>query len=1177
MIMSHPAPSDFVHLHLHTVYSLLDGAIRIDDLMRQVKRLGMEAVAMTDHGNLYGAVEFYESAVKNGIKPIIGEEFYVAPGSHLSKTNAEGVKDGKAYHLIVLAKNKTGYKNLIKLSSKAFLDGFYHKPRIDYELLEKHSEGLVVTSACIAGEVNRYLVTDRQKEAYDLAGHLKEIMGPDNFYLEIQNHGIKEQQIAAKGSVELSKKLQIPLVLANDAHFLNRDDKEAQEILLRIQLDKKINEPLDFGFNHEFYVKSAKEMSLLFPELPEALTNTRKIAEMTNLQMDFGTPLLPDFKVPAGMTLKDYLIKLSHEGLKHKFPGEVPDKYKKRLNYELDVINTMGFEGYFLIVQDFIQFAKTQGIPVGPGRGSAAGSLVAYSLGITNLDPLRYGLLFERFLNPDRNEMPDIDIDFCRDRREEVYNYVVERYGDDHVSQIITFGTMSAKAVIKDVARVLGIEFEKINQITKMMPKTPGITLDEAIEALPSEGKQIFKEEARLYKIAKSLEGVPRNSGKHAAGVVIAPEPMDEIIPLAKDTKTGSVISQFEKGPLEKAGLVKMDFLGLKNLTIIQMAVDEVKRRHNINLDIDKIPLDDDKTFNLLKEGKTKGVFQLESSGITQLTVRSKPEKFEDIVALIALYRPGPLESGMAADYVKRKNGEEKVLYPHDDLKPVLKETFGTLVYQEQIMQISRIIGGFKMSEADKLRKAMGKKKMDVMAQMKEAFLKGAAEKGYDKKFADDLFENMAKFAKYGFNKSHSAAYGLICYQTAYLKAHFPVEFLKATLDAEINDTDKLIQFIYSAKEMGIKILPPDINESNEFFTILDDKTIRYGLLGLKNTGPSAVSSAIETRKKDGDFKNLHDFVERSDYQYFNKKMLEALVLSGALDRFKINRATLFASIESILHWKRQNHQDKMIGQDSLFMDQPAEESGTGIQLINEDEWSESVKLINEKDILGLFLTSHPLKKYQKSLVHTKIVPIDDIDDGISAEVDITIAGVIESIKSVSGRKGKNFYELEISDLTSRTRLRINEVIYQKNIELLKENSIVIADVHGIIHRDSGTSSVFLYARKVQPAKDLKNRVKKSLHIFLPRQNEQELKNRVLNIQRVLKSFHGDNPVFLHYQMNGKEIEVIRTHPSFYVNGKPEIAKELSNYLMSSSHIAWKTGETLEMSQAAQSTTRSIN
>ncbi len=1156
--MSHQKPSDFVHLHLHTVYSLLDGAIRIDDLMHTVKRLGMDSVAMTDHGNMYGTVEFYESALKNGIKPIIGEEFYVAPGSHLSKTNAEGVRDGKAYHLIVLAKNKKGYKNLIKLSSRAFLDGFYHKPRIDYELLQNHSEGLVVTSACIAGEVNRNLVTGKEKEARDLAGHLNEIMGKGNFYLEIQKHGIKEQEIAARGSVEISKKLGIPLVLANDAHFLNREDKEAQEILLRIQMNKKINDPLDFGFNEEFYVKSAQEMSLLFPDLPEALYATREIADKIDLELDFGSPHLPDFVVPGGMSLKEYLIKLSHEGLRKKFPDEVPDKYKKRLNYELDVINTMGFEGYFLIVQDFIGFARSQRIPVGPGRGSAAGSLVAYSLGITNLDPIRYGLLFERFLNPDRHEMPDIDIDFCRDRREEVYDYVVQKYGDDHVSQIITFGTMSAKAVTKDVARVLGIEFEKINQITKMMPGTPGIELDDAVAALPAEGRKLFQEEKRLYKISKALEKFPRNPGKHAAGVVIAPEKLDEIIPLARDSRTGSVISQFEKISLEKAGLVKMDFLGLKNLTIIQMAVDEINRRHNIDLDITRIPLDDPAAFQLLREGKTKGVFQLESRGITQLTMRSKPERFEDIIALIALYRPGPLESGMAEDYVKRKTGEEKVVYPHENLKPVLRETFGTIIYQEQIMQISQVIGGFKMPEADKLRKAMGKKLPEVMAKMKTLFLEGARTNGYEAKFASDLFDNMEKFGHYGFNKSHSAAYGLICYQTSYLKAHYPVEFLKANLDADIEDTDKLIGFIYSAKEMGIKILPPDINESNEYFTVIDEKTIRYGLLGLKNMGHPAVHSIIGTRKEKGIFKSLDDFVRKADYKYFNKKMLESLVLSGALDSFGYTRSSVFGSVDTILDWKRRKNQDELTGQESLFSIAVHADMEEKIPLTPEEEWKDSEKLKMEKDVLGLYLTSHPMMKYKNLLSQTKITALEDIDDGISLEKDATIAGVIESVRNVSGGK-KPFYEIEISDLTSRTKVRIYEKLFQENADKLSENKIVMLDVSIIIHRDSDQASVFIFGKKIMPVSELKKQIKQSLHIFIPSQSRNDLMSKINNIQKILKAYHGENPVFLHYQLQGHSIEVIKAHPSFFVDGRKEISRDLSAVLSSESHIVWKS------------------
>jgi DNA polymerase-3 subunit alpha len=825
------AETDFAHLHLHSTYSLLDGAIRPTDLVKKVKELGMKSVAVTDHGNMFGAIEFYEAAKKEGVKPIIGYEAYVAPGSRFEKRNQEDLVDGRAYHLILLAKNKAGYKNLTKLASKAYTEGLYYKPRIDYELLAQHSEGLVGLTACLAGEVNRLIYRQQMDKAKELSGRLNEIFGQGNFFLEIQNHGIPEQIEVARGAVDISRALNIPLALTNDSHFLTRNDQKAQEVMLRIQMNKKITDPLEFGFNDEFYVKSPAEMAMLYPELPQAFTNTLEIAEMCNFDFEFGAPLLPDFKIPPGMSLGDYLVAETIAGLSRRFDGNVSAKHRERLQYELDVIKNMGFEGYFLIVADFINYAKRNGIPVGPGRGSAVGSLVAYSLGITDLDPLKYDLLFERFLNPSRKEMPDIDVDFCRDRREEVIRYVVDKYGEDHVSQIITFGTLSAKAVIKDVARVLGIDYQIINALSKNLPDTPGISLKDAVAATP-EIKKYFDQgdkERQLYAIAQTLEGMPRNSGKHAAGVVIAPQPLDEIVPLAKDSKTDSIVTQYdmtllaENWPRQNGLSRSQEPHGYSDLRQRDRAPAWCRARH-----VAPAARRPTKTYQLLTQGKTRGIFQVESTGITKLLMQAKPKAFEDIVAIIALYRPGPLESGMTESYVKRKNGEMKLEYPHMSLEPILRDTYGTFVYQEQIMLASQIIGGFTLAEADTLRKAMGKKNAEEMAKMKAKFVSGAKEKTFQEKWSTELFDNMAEFAKYGFNKSHSAAYGLITYQTAYLKTNYTIEFLKASMDADIGDTDKIIGYINHAKELGIEVLPPDVNESDVYFTILDDKRLRF-------------------------------------------------------------------------------------------------------------------------------------------------------------------------------------------------------------------------------------------------------------------------------------------------------------------------------------------------------------
>lgn len=1155
-----PDSQNFTHLHLHTVYSLLDGAIRIDDLMKHVKSQGMRAVAMTDHGNMFGAVDFYESAKKHDIKPIIGSEFYVAPGSRFEQRNMENLADGKAYHLVLLAKNKAGYKNLLQLSSKAYTEGFYYKPRIDYDLLAEHSEGVIASTACLAGEVNRRLYQGEEDKAAALSNKLNEIMGKGNFFLEIMNHGLEEEVVVAKRAIELSKKVNIPLVLTNDSHFLKRQDQKAQEIMLRIQMNKKIDEPLQFAFNDEFYVKSPAEMHALFPEVPEAAHNTMTIADMVDLDFDFGHPLLPDFQTPRGLSLSAYLRELSVDGLNRKFSGRtVPEKYRKRLEYELDVIGKMGFDGYFLIVSDFIRFAKDTGIPVGPGRGSAAGSLVAFSLGITNIDPLAYDLLFERFLNPSRNEMPDIDIDFCRDRREEVINYVIDKYGEDKVSQIITFGTLSAKAVIKDVARVLGFNFTEVNAMTKNLPDTPGIRLDDAL-AEAQEVKDFLDSSDKgklLYQVARTLEGVPRNAGKHAAGVVISPDPLNQVVPLAKDSKSGSVVTQFEKGPLEKVGLVKMDFLGLKNLTIIDNAVKEIERRQNVKVDLDNLPLDDPRPYELLSRGDTKGVFQVESSGITNLLIQAQPQKFEDIVACIALYRPGPLESGMTKDYISRKNGQSRVVYPHEDLKTVLEDTFGTFVYQEQIMLTSQIVGGFSMAEADTLRKAMGKKKLDVMEKMKAKFLAGAKEKGHEEKWASALFDNMAEFAKYGFNKSHSAAYGLITYQTAWLKSHYPAEFMKASLDADIENTDKLIGFIQAARSMGIQILPPDVNESGAYFSIISDKVIRYGLLGLKGVGQGAAEAIEIERVKNGRYENIADLSSRLDGRTLNRKLLESLIYSGALDSFGHSRAALLEQIDEILKYASRMREDQEMGQESLFG--AVEVPSAALAIRDVAEWEFDDKLRLEKETLGLYLTAHPLDKFADVIPYTKTVRLESLDDGVSKERKISIVGVVEGIKIVTTRNGSSFAALILSDHTGKTEVRIYKKLFEQVRGLIHEGNILYIDTRVSIFREGDAVNVFVSALAVHPPEKISENVSKSLHLLLEYEAISSLKEKVAQLKKTLARYSGDNPVYLHYKTPENGIQVMKVHSSFFVSDKTELGSELGS-ILPEKHFYWRRG-----------------
>ena len=1161
----------FTHLHLHSVYSLLDGAIQIKDLIQYVKQQGMTSVAITDHGNMFSTVEFYEEATKNNIKPIIGCEFYIAPGSRFEKKMVENLADGQAYHLILLAKNKTGYKNLIKMSSRSYTEGFYRKPRIDYELLADHTQGLICLTACLAGEVNRKIYQEKNKEAWALAGHLNEMFGQGNFYLEIQDHGIPEQKMVAKGALELHKRMGIPLVLTNDSHFLKKDDQKVQDIMLRIQLNKKEDEPMEFGFNEEFYVKSSEQMKRLYPELPEAYLNTQKINEMVDLNLDFGHPLLPDFQTPNGMNLVEYLQKKVNDGIQNKFNGRtIPTQYINRKSYELGVIQKMGFEGYFLIVSDFIEFARSRKISIGPGRGSVAGSLVAYALGITDVDPLKYDLLFERFLNPSRSEMPDIDIDFCRDRREEVIQYVIKKYGKEKVSQIITFGTLSAKAVLKDVARVLGFSFNDINSVSKNMPDTPGISLEEAIEQAPM-AKEFFnsgEKEKLLWKVACKLEGTPRNAGKHAAGVVIGPEALDTIIPLARDTKTDSIITQFEKGILEKIGLVKMDFLGLKNLTILDATLEEIKKRHNKTINLNKIPLDDPKVFDLLKKGATKGIFQLESLGITNLLMRVKPDKFEDIVACIALYRPGPLQSGMADEYIKRKNKQATIKYPHPKLENVLQDTFGTIIYQEQVMRIAQVIAGFNMSEADTLRKAMGKKRLDVMKKMKQSFVEGALRNRYERKWSSDLFEMLLKFGKYGFNKSHSVSYGLITYQTAYLKSHYLIEFMKASLDADIDNIDKLIELIYSCRQIGVRILPPDINESNSCFTIINDNEIRYGLLGLKGLGRFAVDSILSAREE-GKFKNLSDLIRRLSYGNFTKKSLEVLILSGSLDSLEPNRGSLYGAMENILRICNQIKKEREQKQEFLFG-----EETNDMKLLRIDQnikWQLTEKVEREREILGFYLTSHPLEKYKSSVRNSKIFPINEIDDGINSERNLTFMVVVESIKPMSTKRGISFFLAVVSDLSGRQEIKVYDSLYNKLKEKLVENSVLIFDCKITIYRDKETPFISIVAKNIHTPEKLENFISRSLHIYLDISSIQELKAKIERLKQTLRYYPGESPVYLHYENEAKEMQAVKVHPNYYVKFSNNLEKSLRPILKTTSHFAWRI---LEKSDTSKSIAR---
>ncbi len=1162
-----PAPGRFTHLHLHTSYSLLDGAIRIPDLMRRVKELGMDSVAMTDHGNMFGAIEFYKAATAAGVRPIIGNEMYVAPGGRKETRQVEKLADGNNYHLILLAQNRTGYANLIRLTSRSFSEGFYRKPRIDYELLAQHSEGLVCLTACLGGEVQRKILHGKQEEAASLSGKLQEIFGKDRFFLEIQNHGLPEEVQAARGNIEIARRNGIPIVMTNDSHFLTRDDHAAQDILLRINSKKTIDEELLFGFNPEFYVKSPVEMAALFPELPDAFHNTQRIAESIDLSFDFGNPLLPRFEVPDGETLDSYLRALTLDGLRRRY-GQPNQEVLERFEFEYSTITRMDFSGYFLIVQDFINWAKRRDIPVGPGRGSAAGSIIAYALGITDIDPLRYDLLFERFLNPDRKEMPDIDVDFCTERREEVINYVRDRYGADRVGQIVTYGTMAAKACLKDVARVLNIPFDEANQISKKFPDVLNISLDEALKSSPelrgyAESGEVQR---KLFAVARALEGNARQTGVHAAGVVIAPAALEDVVPMATvAARTGSaarervLVTQYDKDALESVGLVKMDFLGLRNLTVLQRAVKGVRERLGVDVDLAALPLDDADTYRLLHRGDVKGVFQLESSpGMREFVLRMKPTKFEEIIAVIALFRPGPLQSGMADSYINRKNGKERVRHAHPDLADVLGDTYGVIVYQEQVMLISRRIGGFTPGESDALRKAMGKKIAEKMEEMRLKFVEGAVGRGYERRFAAELYEQMAQFASYGFNKSHSAAYAMVVYQTAYMKANFPTDYMCAVLDSELDKTEKLVPYINAVREMGIELQGPDVNESRPNFSVVRDGAIRFGLAGIKNVGMPAVESIVGSRVENGGrFQTFFEFLENVDLRLCNRRAVESLIHAGAFQSLGYTRKALMESLDIGLQQAQRTQADRLVGQGSLF-------GGAAAGALSRDEpiprgsdvaeYPEPELLRLEKEVLGFYFSGHPLARFARVLRNIKSPPIEELS-GHKTGSKVEVAGVIAEMSVRLTKMNKEMGRLVLEDMTGRVHCTVFPSAFEKVRRELEVDRPVLLRGTLEVNAETGTVQILVDDATPLNREVLEERLEKSFHVKLRRS---EVDGRVIQqLQSVLRGYSGRLQVFFHLVPElaqtvpdpadeiPTDYQVIRAHESFSVEYNQELVERL--------------------------------
>jgi DNA polymerase-3 subunit alpha len=1030
---------NFTHLHVHSHYSLLDGLPKIDELLDYTKELGMDSVALTDHGVMYGAVEFFKKANTKGIKPIIGCEVYTA---FEKLTDKRPNIDAPRNHLILLAKNNQGYKNLVKLVSIAQLDGFYYKPRIDDEVLEKYAEGLVGLSACIQGKIPKLLLSNKLEEAEALAKKYESWFGKGNFYLELQHHAsIPEQATANKRLVELSKKTGIPLVCTNDIHYLRKDDAEAQDILMLINTGADINDPERLSMmKDDFSMKSPEQMSEEFKDYPEALKNTKKIADMCNVQLELGKTKLPTFPLPEGKTADEYLEELCWAGIEGRY-GKNPDpKVVERLKYELSVVGKTGFAGYFLIVQDFVNWAKQNRIIVGPGRGSAGGSIIAYLSGITNVDPLKHNLLFERFLNPERISMPDIDMDFADRRRDEVIKYVAEKYGADHVAQIITFGTMAARAVIRDVGRALQYTYSYCDQMAKLIPM--GMDLAETLEKV-DEFKERYETDLmakKLIDLGKKLEGVARHASTHACGVVISADPLTDSVPLQRPKESDvGVITQFEGHSIEDMGLLKMDFLGLKNLTIIEDTLARIYVIHNnLKIDLDKIPYDDAKTFKLLQEALTTSVFQLESDGMKRYLKELVPSTFEDITAMVALYRPGPMQ--FIPDYIERKHGNQTIEYIHPKLEPILKDTQGICIYQEQLMKIAQEVCGFTLGEADVLRKAVGKKIKELLDAQKSKFIDGAVENGASKKVAQELWTWILPFAQYGFNKSHSAAYATIAYQTAYLKAHYPVEFMASVLTSERADVERISFLIDECKKMDVEVLAPNINESLKNFTVVEGKNqIRFGLLAIKNVGVNIIDAVVEERKINGRFTSISDFIHRVKSKDLNKKSMEALIKAGAFDEFE-ERNKLLSNLERMLEIARENNKNDNSKQIGLFASAGVK-INSDIKLEPATPATDFEKLGWEKELLGLYVSGNPLDGFKK-LLAGRTTPIVKID-ATFVDKKLIIGGMISSVKKIITKKGQPMLFMKVEDLTGKMEVVIFPNLLERNPNALQENKIV--------------------------------------------------------------------------------------------------------------------------------------
>jgi DNA polymerase-3 subunit alpha len=1128
--------ADFVHLHVHSEYSLLDGAARLKRLVERAAGLGFPAIALTDHGNMFGAIEFYQQGRAAGIKPILGCELYVAPSSRFERAPQDGQYEG-ANHVTALVRNEAGYRNLIKLVSKGYLEGFYYKPRVDKELLAQHSDGLLILSGCLNSEVSRLLLAGDERKALEVAGWYADVFGKDYYFTEIQAHGLADQIRVTEGTLRIARALGVGVCGTNDSHYLEAADARAHEVLLCLQTSAKIADPNRWKFaTEEFYLKSAEEMRKVFGEIPEACTNTLAVAERCDLELKFGQFHLPQYAVPAGHTLDTYLREVAEAGLHRHFP-EPSAEVRARFDYELGVIQQMQFPGYFLVVWDFIRYAKERGIAVGPGRGSAAASLVAYCLGITTVDPMRYGLVFERFLNPGRKSMPDMDIDFADDRRDEVIEYVVQRYGRERVAQIITFNVLKARAVLRDVGRVLGMSFADVDKIAKLVPEMPlNITLDDAFKQSPplAEAVKSRPEVAELWQTAKRLEGLARHAGKHAAGVVISDEPLIEHVPLYRDPKSEEIITQYPMGPIEKLGLLKMDFLGLRTLTVIANTVRLIRESRGLQIDPERIPLDDAKTYQLLADARTFGVFQLESTGMRNALRQLRPERLEDVIAMVALYRPGPME--MIPDFTARRHGKVKPTYEHPVMEKHLQETYGIMVYQEQVLKIANDMAGFTMSEADDLRKAMGKKIPALMAEQRAKFLQGAKGRGVKEKVAERVFELMEKFAGYGFNKAHATAYGIVAYQTAYFKANYPVEFMAALLTSEMGNTDKVVVHMDECRAMGIGVLPPDVNVSRFSFGV-DGETIRFGLGAIKNLGQKAIEAIVGSREEQGAFTSLIDFCRRLDLQLVNRRVVESLVKAGAFDSSSRPRAQLMAGLDGAFEAGQRHQRERDQGQVSMFdlMVGAAEGSAVEPDLLDASiaEWDTEQRLLNEKEVLGFYLSGHPLRSVwsraqQLGVVGTSQLAL--IEDGAR----VLLCGLVSALREINTKSGNRMGFATIEDVEGTIEVTIFPELFRQTVTHLRGGAPLL--VRGKVEGTATARKLLADDVRPLPAENEGGSVSPLPRACRVAVQTDDGQDPLPALRAICDAHRGPVPLALRLRTNGTEVDVrsrtLRVRPS---------------------------------------------